>query len=163
MHKKFWEGIRNFVSRDDLTVNEITEERNLHIAMAALMVHAARTDDEFHITEQENILRIVREKLDLDDEDAEFLIHQADRVNAEAIDLYGFVRVINSEFDNEQRKSIVRMMWEVVLADGVIDYHERTFLSKVCHLMGVSSRDAVQIRHEVEQGVDPESDTGTGG
>jgi len=42
------------------------------------------------------------------------------------------------------------MLWEIVLADGVVDSHEANLVWRVAGLLGFTTRENVDFRHAVQ-------------
>ena len=72
------------------------------------------------------------------------------RAKSESVDLYQFTSVLCRALDQEGRKRIVEMLWEVVLADGVVHEFEANLVWRAAELLGVSTRDRVSLRKAVE-------------
>ena len=68
------------------------------------------------------------------------------RRRAESVDLFGFTNVLCRELDQDGRKRVVEMLWEVVMADGVIHEFESNLVWRTAELLGVSTRDRVTLR-----------------
>ena len=68
---------------------------------------------------------------------------------SESVDLFGFTNVLCRELDQDGRKRIVEMLWEVVMADGVIHEFELNLVWRTAELLGVSTRDRVTLRQAV--------------
>ena len=68
---------------------------------------------------------------------------------SESVDLFGFTNVLCRELDQDGRKRIVEMLWEVVMADGVIHEFESNLVWRTAELLGVSTRDRVTLRQAV--------------
>jgi uncharacterized tellurite resistance protein B-like protein len=77
------------------------------------------------------------------------LIASATRVEGEAVDLYHFTSVIMRQVDAEGRLRIVEMMWELVYADGQVNEFEDNVVWRAADLLGVSSRDRIDLKHRV--------------
>ena len=54
------------------------------------------------------------------------------------------------ELNQEGRQRVVEMLWEIVLADGVLHEYEADLVSRGRELLGVSTRDRVRLRKIVE-------------
>jgi uncharacterized tellurite resistance protein B-like protein len=78
------------------------------------------------------------------------LFQEATAEERNAVDLYRFTKVLTRELDQDGRKRIVEMLWEVVMADGVVDEFESNLVWRVAELIGVSTRDRVVLRKMVE-------------
>lgn len=81
-------------------------------------------------------------------------------VEGEAVDLYHFTSVIMREVDEAGRLRIVEMMWELAYVDGQISEFEDNVVWRAADLLGVSSRDRIDLKHRVATG---EVSTTTGG
>jgi uncharacterized tellurite resistance protein B-like protein len=77
------------------------------------------------------------------------LVEESAALNRNAIDLYHFTRQLNEILDDEGRRQTVRMMWEVVYADGSANEYEANLIWRAADLLGVSSRQRVELRQRV--------------
>lgn len=133
-------------------------ENDYRLAAAALLVHVVTIDGEFGEAEREKVLRVLSHRFDLAPADAEALLDAAIARDAEAVDLYGFTSVLNRALDEEGRKRVVEMMFEVAYADGGLTEFEDNLVWRAAELLNVSSRDRVQIRKSVRDAFEEEDD-----
>jgi uncharacterized tellurite resistance protein B-like protein len=77
------------------------------------------------------------------------LIADATQVEGEAVDLYHFTSVIMRSLDEEGRKRIVQMMWELVYADGQVTEFEDNVVWRASDLLAISQRDRIDLKHAV--------------
>jgi uncharacterized tellurite resistance protein B-like protein len=61
--------------------------------------------------------------------------------------LYPTVKDINKEFSTEQKKEILRNLWELVAADGIINHYEENLFFKIAELIKIKRSHANQIKH----------------
>jgi uncharacterized tellurite resistance protein B-like protein len=125
-------------------------EEQLRLASAALLVNAASIDGNFDADERRSLKALLRTRYGLSDADVRKLVSEAQVEEQEAVDLYRFTSVLCRELDQDGRKRIIEMLWEVVLADGVIHEFESNLVSRVAELLGVSARDRVILRKAAE-------------
>ena len=78
------------------------------------------------------------------------MIAIANERDKEAVDLYGFTSVLKRELDEAGRIEIIEMMWKLVFADGEIHEFEDNLVWRVAELLGVSRRDRIRMRQNVE-------------
>jgi len=123
----------------------------LQIAVAVLLVEAARMDDRFDAAERAAIERLLAQKFSLSPEDTEQLIGQAEAMDEKSNQLYPFTRLAVERMDPQQRINLIEMLWEVVYADGVLDPEEDALLRRVAGLIYVSDADRVAARLRVVQ------------
>ncbi len=124
---------------------------DLHLATAALLVYVSRADGDFSVDERAQLLACMTDRFDLESADAEQIIDDAEAQQQEATCLYKFTKAITDELDQTGRQEIVRLLWRVAFADNHIDNFEANLLAKVSGLLGVSTRDRVTLKHEVEE------------
>jgi uncharacterized tellurite resistance protein B-like protein len=148
-----WSKLRDFVD----TLGQASDEENLELgeeevrlASAALLVHATVVDGTVDPREGEVLREVLERRFELDRREAGQLIQQAAQQEKEAVDLYGFTSVLTRRLDREGRLKIVEMLWEVVIADGVIHEFESNLVWRAAELLGVTSRDRVLLRKRVE-------------
>jgi uncharacterized tellurite resistance protein B-like protein len=122
----------------------------LRLAAAALLVHAGVIDGNFDNDERRKLHALLQERFDLGDDEARRLIRHAEDREREAVDLYRFTSILCAELDQDGRKRIIEMLWEVVMADGVVHEFESNLVWRTAELLGVSTRDRVLLRKAVE-------------
>jgi uncharacterized tellurite resistance protein B-like protein len=71
---------------------------------------------------------------------------QSDR---EAVDFYHFTSVLKHTLDDDGRRKIVEMLWDIAFADGLVDEVEENTIWRIAELLGVSTRDRVLLRQRV--------------
>ena len=113
----------------------------LQIAVAALMVEAARMDDNFDEKEQGAIKRLLAERFDLSPAAVDKLVTEAEERSKNSAQYFPFTYEITQKLSTEQRVGIIQMMWEVAYADGVLDPHEDALLRQIAGLIHVPDHD----------------------
>lgn len=121
----------------------------LQLAAAALLVEAARMDDDYDDQERTLIAGLLRDRFSLDADDTEALVAAADEATEDLVEVYGFARRVKDAFDHEERIRMVEMLWEVVYADGEVHDHEANLLRRVSGLIYVSDRESGDARKRV--------------
>ncbi|MGA7489965.1 MAG: TerB family tellurite resistance protein [Xanthobacteraceae bacterium] len=119
------------------------------LAAAALLVHAAAIDGDVSALERDKLRAIIKRHFELDDAAADELVAEAAEAEQEAIDLYHFTSVINQSLNEDGRRRVVEMMWEIAYADGDVDAFESNLIWRAADLLGISSRDRIELGQEV--------------
>ncbi len=122
------------------------DETETRLAAAALLVHVVVSDSEFNPAENERLRQVLSYRFAMEPGDAEKLIEAATRADNEAVDLYQFTSVLNRLLDDEGRKRIVEMMFEVAYADGQLSEFEDNVVWRAAELLHIPSRERVTIR-----------------
>ena len=128
------------------------EDNDYRLAAAALLVHAAAIDGEVSPLERERLHAIIKQRFDLDEEATNELVAEATEAEHQAVDLYHFTSLINRTLDEAGRRRVVEMMWEIVYADGRVTEFEDNLLWRAADLLGVSSRERIELRRHVAGG-----------
>jgi uncharacterized tellurite resistance protein B-like protein len=124
-------------------------EDDYRLAAAALLVHAAAIDGEVSQSERDKLQAVIKLRFNLDDAATDELITKATAAEQEAVDLYHFTHQLNRALDEPARAKIIEMMWEIVYADGQRDELEDNLIWRAADLLGVSTRERVELRRRV--------------
>ena len=146
------DGLRQFIA-DVVSPNaherRAFDDTGYQLAATALLVHVVSLDGEPSETEQRKLHSLIESRFGLDRGMADQLIKSATLVEGEAVDLYHFTSVIMRSVDEAGRLRIVEMMWELVYADGQVSEFEDNVVWRAADLLGVSSRDRIDLKHRV--------------
>ena len=131
-------------------------ENDYRLAAAALLVHAAAIDGDLSDAERNKLHAVIKRRFDLDDATTDVLVAEATEAEHEAVDLYHFTRLLNRSLDEDGRRRMVEMMWEIAYADGRVGEFEDNLLWRAADLLGVSAQDRIELRQRVagERGVE---------
>ncbi|MBM3543984.1 MAG: TerB family tellurite resistance protein [Alphaproteobacteria bacterium] len=125
-------------------------EDELRLAAAALLIHAALVDGHKDAEESRKLKALLQKRFAIDGAELIATLGEAEDWEKQSVDLYGFTSVLTRELDQDGRKRIVEMLWEIVLADGVLHEFESNLVWRASELLGVSARDRVALRKAVE-------------
>ncbi|QGM44579.1 TerB family tellurite resistance protein [Methylocystis heyeri] len=148
-----FDALKGFLS--EIAGGEPSERRfeanDYRLAAAALLVHIATIDGEFDANERERLQAIVESRFGLNRATARELIQHASESEREAVDLFRFTSVLKRTLDEEGRRQVVAMLWEMAYVDGSVHEFEENVVWRVAELLGVSSRDRVMLRKDAEE------------
>lgn len=125
------------------------DDNDYRLAAAALLVHIMTVDGEVSPAEQAKLRIVLQNRFSLDDAQTDELIAAATEADQQAVDLYHFTRLLNRSLDEEGRKRMVEMMWEIAYADGTRTEFEDNIVWRVADLLGISSRERIELRQRV--------------
>jgi len=120
------------------------------MALAALLVEAARRDGDYAPEERAAILRILIREEDMGQVDAEALLAKSETAQEEAVDVFRFTHALKEATPFDDRVRILEDLWDVILTDGDRAYEEDHLVRKVCGLLGIPDRDSGLARARVE-------------
>jgi uncharacterized tellurite resistance protein B-like protein len=67
---------------------------------------------------------------------------------------------LKRRFDEDGRRQVVGMLWDMAHADGTVHEFEENVVWRVAELLGVSTRDRVELRREVRDYLSTRDDKG---
>ncbi|SIS58247.1 TerB family tellurite resistance protein [Paracoccus saliphilus] len=121
------------------------------VAIAALLVRVARSDDHYEQAERQRIDQILARRRGLTLEEAAERRTAAEMIEAEAPDTVRFTRQVKERIALDDRVDVIGSMWETAYADTERASDEETLIRLVAGLLGVPDRDSALVRQKVLQ------------
>tara|TARA_B100000787_G_C16194893_1_gene300052 strand:+ start:3430 stop:3849 length:420 start_codon:yes stop_codon:yes gene_type:complete len=84
----------------------------------------------------------------LEGEKASEIIKKVISHSESSTSLYPTVTKINAEYSIDQKKEILKKLWGLVIADGVINHYEENLYFKIADLIKIKRSQANQIKQE---------------
>ena len=122
------------------------EPDDARLAITALMIRVARSDDDYSKAELNNIISLISARFKLSNAEANELIKEAELVEEQAPDTVRFTKSIKSAIDFDDRIAIIEDLWSVVLTDSFRDTNEDALIRTVVSLLSVSDKDSAFAR-----------------
>jgi uncharacterized tellurite resistance protein B-like protein len=119
------------------------------LATTALLVRVATVHHEMTEARGMMLHDLVKSRFQLDDRTTALLVKESTAAVRAAIDLYRFTRQLNEVLDQEGRRQIIQLMWQIVYADGIAEDFEANLIWRTADLLGVSTRQRVELRQRV--------------
>ena len=124
-------------------------DADARLALTALLVRIARSDNTYDPSERALIDQIITERYGLDASGAEALRQNAETLESEAPDTVRFTRAIKDAVAYEDRLKVIEALWKVVLADGTRASEEDALLRLVANLLGITDKESALARQRV--------------
>jgi uncharacterized tellurite resistance protein B-like protein len=155
------DSIRAWISRSGPNSRNTSDpaQSELQLALTALLIEAAYSDDHFDGPERAVIARLIERRFNLLPSDVRTLLATGEAAATESVELFHFTRIINERLSYEERVELIEMMWEVAYADRVLDEYEDSLLRRVGGLIYVPDPERGIARQRVLRrlGLDQES------
>ena len=119
-------------------------------AAAALMYHLMDADGVRQDVEWERMKELLAESYGITGSALDKLVAAGAEADQDAVDLYAFTSVLKRHLDEKARIEFIRVMWEIVFADGELHELEDHTLWRIAELIGVDRRDRIMMRQEVQ-------------
>lgn len=126
-------------------------DNDARLALTALLVRVARSDNDYSTAERARIQNIIAARYGLDVAGRDALLADAEILESEAPDTVRFTRSIKDAVPYDDRLAVVEALWQVALADGSRAKEEDALLRLVANLLGVTDMDSAQARQRAER------------
>ena len=114
-------------------------------AVIILLIEACQIDGETGQEEVQYIKKLLINKFNFSEIDADENINTALNDNTKRIEIFSQIKIILNEMDHQERIEVIQMMWGVILADGIIDDFEANLMRRMnglLYISGIESADA---------------------
>ena len=118
-------------------------------AIAAILVRAAKTDNEYTESEKKLIDHLLSNKLNISLEDAKLLRLQGQELEMEINDNVQLTRIIKQDIPYEERHQLVEQLWSIILDDNNRTPEENKLMRVLTHLLGISDVNSAKARSKV--------------
>ena len=122
---------------------------NKNILVAALLIHAAKIDENYTEIEKKIIKKAIIYLNKIDPDEAEKILEFAEKKEKESNQIVEFTREIK-KYSMEFRLKIIEIIWKIVYSDGTTDNYESNLIRRICGLLYVSDKDNGIIKTKVQ-------------
>ena len=123
------------------------------VAVMALCIQVMEADGKVLETETAALRARFKEFYGVDEAELDALFAAGADAESEAIDFFRFTSELKRQLSEEQRVSLIGLLWEIVYADGERSEMEDHAIWRITDLLGVSGRERIMKRQEVAERV----------
>ena len=125
---------------------EIVSEDNKLVKIAALMIHAAKIDENYTQKEKKIIIDFL--KSTNKDLDHEMILNQAEASETDSNQILEYTKEIKKN-TLDFRKTILKILWKIILSDKNSDLYESNLMRRNCGLLYLSDKISGEIKQEI--------------
>ena len=142
----FFSGFRDLIDR--ALGPEPSEEHDLHVAAAALLMLVAKVDGRILDVEERALHTLLAARFGLSEAEAERLLKIVDEAEPDLSDPQVVIDRILHEVSVEERGRLLTLGFRIAAVDGVIHDFEDDLLWRAGIRLGFSDEDVVALREE---------------
>ncbi len=118
-------------------------EKNQLIGISALLVHAAKADDNYTDQEKKIIKNFILSQGTK--EDIQSILDNAEKIEADSNQLLSFTKIIKDNTDSF-KFNIIEQLWKILISDNKVDQYESNLMRRICGLIYFSDKQSGEIK-----------------
>ncbi len=130
--------------------NETDKSNNLSlIAIAALLIHSAKIDENFTDKEKEIIKKALIEMGAQTDEINE-IFEEAEKKEKDSNQILDFTRQIKN-IDEDKKKLVIEALWNIIYSDESADMYEANLMRRLSGLLYLDNKVVGDLKEKVKK------------
>ena len=118
------------------------DQKNI-IGISALLVHAAKIDEQY--SDHEKILIKEFIKSYLKNNNADEILKKAEEIEHNSNQLLNFTNLIKKN-TAEVKSDIIKHLWKIIISDNAIDQYESNLMRRICGLIYFPDKMSAEIK-----------------
>tara|TARA_B100000214_G_C23562996_1_gene443732 strand:+ start:62 stop:472 length:411 start_codon:yes stop_codon:yes gene_type:complete len=124
-------------------------KNNFLIKICALLVHAAKIDEDYTMDEEE-IIKITLKKLGLDKKKISETIEQAKKLEESSNQILDFTKEVKNLSEKEKLK-IIEALWTIIYSNKDADIFETNLMRRLAGLLYIDNKTMGDIKEKIKQ------------
>lgn len=125
---------------------------DLRLATAVLLLEMAGRDEDYAQAEVKCIADTLQKQFGSSNDEIINLLEKADSLRQQHEQIDAFIKLLNQHFSTLQKRTIMVMLWRVVVADGHVDQFEQRFTTQLKFRLQLSDEDVAAAKQMAQQG-----------
>ena len=118
------------------------DQKNI-IGISALLVHAAKIDEQYSDHEKILIKEFIKSYLKNNNPDE--ILKQAEEIEHNSNQLLNFTNLIKKN-TAEVKSDIIKHLWKIIISDNAIDQYESNLMRRICGLIYFPDKMCAEIK-----------------
>ena len=125
------------------------EENKGLIKVAALLIHAAKIDENYSQNEEEIIKKSLL-GLGANDKDIKEIIENGKKIETNSNQILEFTREIKN-MENEEKIKIIESLWKIIYSNKEADIYETNLMRRLAGLLYIDSKTMGDIKDKIKK------------
>ena len=126
---------------------ELKNEDKLLTKVGALLIHAAKTDEEYS-DQEEKIIKKTLLELGVKNDKLEIILKEAKKIEANSNQILEFTKEAKN-LDEQKKIRIIEVLWQIVYSDKVADIYETNLMRRLAGLLYIDSKIMGDIKDKI--------------
>ena len=128
--------------------NESGKENNLSlIAIASLLIHSAKIDENF-TDKEKNIIKNALIEMGAEAEKIDEIIEESEKIEEDSNQILDFTREIKN-ISEDKKKLIIEALWNIIYSDKNADMYETNLMRRLSGLLYLDNKVVGDIKEKV--------------
>ena len=114
------------------------------IGIAALLIHAAKIDENYSEKEKKIVLNFIEKNLN-ENSSIENTMVEAEKLEENSNQLLNYTRIIKDS-PLKTKSEIIEQLWKILISDNNVDLYESNLMRRICGLIYFSDKESGEIK-----------------
>ena len=128
-----------------------TDNNNSELDIAALLVHAAKIDENY-TTKEKGIIKKTLEELGSNTEDLDKILISAEKIESDSNQILNFTRKIKS-VDKNIKIKIFESLLKIIYSDGQSDMYEANLIRRLAGLLYLDNKLIGDLKNKIKSDI----------
>ena len=128
---------------------EEIKENNFHTKVCALLIHAAKIDENY-TDKEEKIIKETLEELGLERKNISKTIEEGKKIEENSNQILDFTREVKNLSEKDKIK-IVKSLWNIIYSNKDADIYETNLMRRLAGLLYIDSKTMGDIKEKVNK------------
>ena len=129
--------------------NKDTDSSNDLIKIAALLIHAARIDENYSSEEKEIVKKTLIE-IGVKKENLENIIKKAENIESNSVQILDYTKEVKN-MSNDEKIKIIETLWRIIFSNNKADVYETNLMRRLEGLLYIDSNIMGNIKDKNEK------------
>ena len=119
------------------------------VKIAALLIHAAKIDEEY-TDEEEKIIKQTLLDLGANEKELDMLIDNAKKSEEESNQILNFTKEIKN-LDKKEKINIIKSLWKIIYSNNNADIYETNLMRRLAGLLYIDAATMGEIKEKIKK------------
>ena len=129
--------------------NNHSDSKEDLVKIAALLIHAAKIDENYSLEEKEIIKKALLE-FGIEEENLESVIKKAENIESNSVQILDYTKEVKSMGDDEKIK-IVETLWRIIYSNNNADIYEANLMRRLEGLLYIDNKIMGNIKNKIKK------------
>ena len=125
------------------------KKENDLIKVSALLIHAAKIDQNYTSQEQK-IIKLALREIGADDENLEEILKNGEKIESDSVQILDFTREIKN-MNQENKVKIIETLWRIIYSNNEADMYESNLMRRLSGLLYIDSKLMGDIKKKIKK------------